>query len=130
MIGDKLISIEQRLISISPDKMQSPSALIELGAELAQIIAYTGGEVARLKKAYQVAKMEAYKSAMGKLKAEGKDVAPSLVKDYVNTMVSEQEYRYILAERLNASATHTLDFCRSCLSMLKQEMATIQNYNS
>jgi hypothetical protein len=130
MIGDKLQKIESWLLEIKPESMQSITQLIELGAQLSQYIAFTGGEVARLKGAYLVAKKAAYHSAMNKLKEEGKEVAPSLVKDYVGTMVGEKEERWLLADRLNAAMTHQLDFVRTCISALKTEMQTINNYNN
>lgn len=125
-----LQEIENWLQNIQPETMQAITPLIELGAQLSQHIAFTGGEVARLKKTYLVKKKAAYHEAMNKLKAEGKEVAPSLVKDYVGTMVAEQEEQWMLADRLNAAMTHQLDFVRTCISALKTEMQTINNYNN
>lgn len=126
----KLKQIESWLQSIQPETMQSITPLIELGAQLSQYIAYTGSEVARLKKVYLKAKKEAYTFVLNKLRDEGKNVAPSLVKDYVGTLVADEEEEWMLADRLNASMTHQLDFVRTCISALKTEMQTINNYNN
>lgn len=127
---DKIKQIEQELITIAPEQMQSISALMEMGARLSTFIAYTGSETAKAKKALLIAKKQAYFKAMEDLKNKGKEVAPSLVKDFVSTMCAEQEEHYLLCDRMNAAATHTLDFIRSCISALKTEMATINSYNS
>lgn len=126
---DKLKQIEQELINSNPEQIQSISALMELGSRLANHIAFTGSEVAKAKKALLLAKKQAYFKAMEDLKNKGKEVAPSLVKDFVQTMCAEQEERYLLCDRMNATATHTLDFVRTCLSCLKAEMQTINSYN-
>lgn len=125
-----LKEIDNWLQKINPDQMQAITPLIELGAQIAQYIAYTGSEVSKLKRSYQKAKKQAYYTTLERLKKEGKDVAPSLVKDYVGTLVADEEEQLILAERLNAALTHTLDFIRTCISALKTEMQTINNYNN
>lgn len=126
---DKLNQIEQELISANPENVQSISALMDLGGRLATYIAYTGSEVAKAKKALLLAKKAAYFKAMEDLRSKGKEVAPSLVKDFVSTMCADQEERYLLCERMNAATTHTLEFVRTCISALKTEMATINSYN-
>ena len=126
---DKLNQIEKELIEADPETMQSVNSLIELGSRLATYIAYTGSEVAKAKKALLMAKKAAYYKAMEDLRKQGKEVAPSLVKDFVSTMCADQEERYLLCERMNAATTHQLDFIRTCISCLKTEMATINSYN-
>lgn len=126
---DKIKIIEQELAAYAPETMQSISALMEMGARLSTYIAYTGSETAKAKKALLIAKKQAYFKAMEDLRAKGKEVAPSLVKDFVNTMVADQEEHYLLCDRMNAAATHTLDFIRTCISALKTEMQTINSYN-
>jgi hypothetical protein len=117
--------IEEWLINLKPDDMQSISQLIEVGQEAAVYIAYSGGEVARCKRAYLNAKRAAYNTAITKLKEQNKDVPPSLVKDYITTIVAKEEEAFILADRVNASLTHTLDFIRTCISALKAEMQSL-----
>jgi len=126
---DKIQEIEQELINNNPEQLQSISALMDLGGRLSSYIAYTGSEVAKAKKALLMAKKAAYFKAMEELKNKGKEVAPSLVKDFVSTMCANEEERYLLCDRMNASCTHTLEFIRTCISALKTEMATINSYN-
>lgn len=125
----KIYEIEEQLINLDPAKMQSISELMDLGARVGSWIAYSGGEQARAKKALLTAKKQAYKDALAQLKKEGKDVAPSLVKDYVGTLVGDQEEYYLLCDRVNAACTHFLTFCNVCISALKEEMKAI-NYHS
>ena len=127
-----MISVQQidhELISLKPESIQSITMLMELGVKIASWIAFTGQEMANAKKQLLVAKKQAYHAAMADLKKQGKEVAPSLVKDYVSTMCSEQEGYYLLCDRTNAAATHTLTFLNVCLSCLKEEMKAI-NYNN
>lgn len=126
---DKILQIEKELIEASPENIQSISALMELGGRIATYIAFTGSEVAKAKRELLNAKKTAYFKTMEQLKKEGKDVAPSLVKDYVGTMVSNEEERYLLCDRMNAACTHQLTFINVCISALKTEMATISSYN-
>ena len=126
---DKILQIEKELTEASPENIQSISALMELGGRIAGYIAFTGSEVAKAKRELLNAKKAAYFNAMEQLRKQGKDVAPSLVKDYVGTMVAKEEERYLLCDRMNASCTHTLMFLNVCISALKTEMATINSYN-
>jgi ribosomal protein L20 len=126
---DKILEIEQELIEASPENIQSISYLMEIGGRIAGYIAFTGSEVAKAKRVLLNAKKAAYFKTMEQLKKEGKDVAPSLVKDYVGTMVAKEEERYLLCDRMNAACTHQLTFINVCISALKTEMQTINFHN-
>lgn len=122
--------IEQELLNLETSRMQSISELMDLGKKVASWMAYTGGEMARAKKAYLQSKKQAYKDALDKLRSEGKEVAPSLVKDYVGTLVSDQEEYYLLCDRINAACTHYLTHINVCLSCLKEELKAITYGNA
>lgn len=124
-----VLEIEKQLQGLNAASVQSIPLLMEMGTRIAGWIAFTGQAQAEAKRALLLAKKTAYHEAMKQLKEQGKEVAPSLVKDYVSTMCADQEANYILCDRVNAACTHTLTFINVCLSCLKEEMKAI-NYQT
>lgn len=121
--------IDKQLINMDASSVQSIPLLMEMGTRIAGWIAFTGQAQAEAKRMLLLAKKQAYHDAMKQLKEQGKEVAPSLVKDFVSTMCADQEAHYILCDRVNAACTHTLVFINVCLSVLKEEMKAI-NYQT
>lgn len=121
--------IENELTKLDPSKIQSIPMLMDIGIKVSGWIAFTGQAQANAKRDLLLAKKKAYHEAMKELKDKGKEVAPSLVKDYVSTLCADQEAHYILCDRTNAACTHTLTFINVCLSCLKEELKAL-NYGT
>ncbi len=51
-----------------------------------------------------------------------KSLPPSVMLKAIDSECSDELYRFELADRLNASITHSLEYMRSLISLYKQEM--------
>lgn len=106
------------------ENVQSISNLIEDVGTLVKAMAFVNNQMAIAKKELNDAKERAY---MKVLLSKNMFTSPSLVKDYANTLCSEEQYNYDLAERCSRTITHTIDALRTCISALKVE-AQYSNY--
>ena len=52
----------------------------------------------------------------------GQGYSPSILKDLINSETKYQNYMVNWLDRVNRTCTHQIDWCRSALSMLKEEM--------
>jgi len=100
--------------------------LMEYGFQLQQWMAFSGSQVAECKEAVHKARRQAMVNLVASLKANGASLSPSLQKDYVNDLCGKEIMLYELAGRVNATCTHSLDFIRTCISLLKAEMQQTQ----
>lgn len=105
------------------EQVQSISLLIDWGFKLQQWMAFAGSQQAACKRALHDARRQAMVNLVASLKANGAEMAISLQKQYVDDLCAEQNYNYELAQRCNRACVHGLDFIRTCISTLKQELA-------
>lgn len=128
VLFDEILSIEGELETIDQDAIRSQNItyLMEFGIKLSAWIAFSGNQMAIAKKLWNDAKRKAYMDVRASMKAVGDNYGPMLFKDFVSAKCSSEEFAYDTCERVNRSATHTLDFIRTCLSTLKTEMITTQ----
>lgn len=103
------------------EKIQSITLLIEDVGTLVKVMAFVNNQMAIAKKELNEAKTREYQNVMASLEAQGKNGAPSLVKDYVNSKCSTQMYHYDLCERCSRTIVHTIEALRTCISALKTE---------
>ena len=66
-------------------------------------------------------KKQAYLTLSASSAAQEKYFAPSLARDYVNSLCHETAYIFDLSERLSRLITHTIDAMRTIISSLKLE---------
>ncbi len=66
-------------------------------------------------------KKQAYLTLSVSSAAQEKYFAPSLARDYVNSLCHETAYIFDLSERLSRLITHTIDAMRTIISSLKLE---------
>jgi ABC-type taurine transport system substrate-binding protein len=111
------------------ENIQSISVLIEDVGTLVKAMAFVNNQMAVAKKELNEAKTKAYTQVMGSLEAQGKNGAPSLVKDYINSKCSQEMYNYDVCERCSRTIVHTIDALRTCISALKVEMS-YSNYSN
>lgn len=102
--------------------VQSLNLLMDWGFKLGQWMAFAGSQQASCKKALHDARRQAMVNLVASLKANGAVLAPSLQKDYVNDLCSQENYQYELAERCSRACVHSMDLVRTCLSTLRMEM--------
>lgn len=89
------------------------------GNDIAVFIARSGKLLADAKFHQDTAK----KAAIHAFSKHG--YSPSVLKDLVNADAKNENYAVNWLERLNRSATHQHEWCRSVLSKLKQEMSML-----
>lgn len=102
--------------------VQSLNLLMDWGFKLQQWMAFSGSQQAVAKKLLHEARRKAMVTLIASLKANGADLAPSLQKEYVNDVCSQENYQYELAERCNRCCVHAQDLVRTCLSTLRTEL--------
>lgn len=103
------------------ERIQSITVLIEDVGTLVKAMAFVNNQMAIAKKLLNEAKTKEYQNVMASLEAQGKNGAPSLVKDYINSKCSKEMYAYDLCERCSRTIVHTIDALRTCISALKVE---------
>lgn len=118
----QLQAILDTIEGTSFDQVQSINLLIDWGFKLQQWMAFAGGQQAESKKFLHDARRQAMVNLVASLQANGATLAPSLQKEYVNDLCAVENYNYELAERCNRSCVHSLDFIRTCISVLKEEL--------
>jgi hypothetical protein len=106
---------------------QSIPWLIDQAGTLCQSLAFVNEQMAVAKERLNKAKVAAYHK-MVQLYGSQKYFSPSLAKDYVGGLCSEEQYAYDLCERASRTIVHTLDTLRTCISALKEEIKVL-NYN-
>jgi|AraplaDrversion2_2_1032049.scaffolds.fasta_scaffold18364_2 hypothetical protein len=127
----RVMAIHTEVEGLNADRIQSSEVVIEIGLRLAAYLPYTGQQMALAKKIMNQKRKEAYDQLVFTQRSLNQPVYPSTMKDYVNAQCCEEMYNYDLCERANRSIVHALDFLRSVLSTLKEEMkiSQYQNFN-
>ena len=92
---------------------------------LVSSLPWVNGQMVQAKRELLVAKEKAYREYIEK---EQNGLTASIIKDYIASKLSEQQYAYDLAERLSRTFFHIAEWTRSQLSALKEEMK-INNYS-
>lgn len=104
--------------------VSSPSLLMDYGFKLQQWMAFSGSQMAELKKALQDRRRQVSVNLVASLTAN-KAQMPSATfqKDYVNDLCAQENADYELAQRCNSACIHAMDLVRTCISLLKTELS-------
>lgn len=119
----QLQAILDTIEAMSYDQVQSINLLMDWGFKLQQWMAFAGSQQAIAKRLLHVARRQAMVNLVASLKANGAEMAISLQRQYVDDLCAEENYNYELAQRVSRACTHALDFIRTCISLLKTELA-------
>ncbi len=98
-----------------------PDAIFERGNQLAAYISLTGKMKADAKYHLSEAKRTGIFSNIEHLSKEA-GMSATAQKELINSLVAAPERLYDWCERLNRTATHQLEWCRSMLSYIKEEI--------
>jgi hypothetical protein len=125
----ELTRIESELQSDTIESISDTVSWMDFAKRLVQYNAYAGECMAIFKRELLDKKATAYETFVFNVMAREKYewLPASVIKDYINSKCAEQEYNYLLAERVCRACVHAIDVARSCISTLKEEMRTI-NY--
>lgn len=99
-----------------------------IGAML-KTFAFINTQVAVAKMELDEAKKSAYQTMMLSGKKNGLELSPMLTKDYVASVISEQQYNWSICDRARSTCDTTIEALRSLLSALKEELKTM-NYQT
>ena len=107
---------------------EQPEEVVERGNDLAVYIARTGKMLADAKHFQDQRKKD---SIMIQLKEIGKGtkIPASTLNDLITASCKEENYLVTWIDRLNRSATHQMDWCRTLVSKSKEEMRLSQGMN-
>jgi hypothetical protein len=103
-------------------EIQSIDLLVVKLDMLSSTIAWSSEQMAIAKVFYKKAKVAAYHRLELSTKAQNKHFSPSLAKDYVDALCTNEEYCYDLAERLTRTCTHISENLRTSISALKETL--------
>ena len=123
----KAIQSELETMDVYITSQQNVSALIDLGGKLASWIAFTGEQQSNAKRAWRKEVARCYDNYVFSKMAFGMKVTPSMANKYAEAKSGEYEADYEMVERTHRSCVHILDFLRTCISALKQEMSTFNS---
>jgi hypothetical protein len=79
------------------------------------------------KKQLNKKKTQVYNNLLLSNAANKEFFSPSVIKDYVNARLEQEEYNYDISERCSRTVLHTIEALRTCISALKEE-AKVSNY--
>lgn len=94
---------------------------IERGNKLSSYIARTGKLYADAKNNLNVKMNSEIMETLRKIARDTPMATSTTINKLVNSLCAEEQYLVDLAERLNKSATHSLDWLRSIVSKAKQD---------
>jgi len=109
-------------------KVQNINTLIERMNMLCNALPFINNQMAIAKKKLNEAKVKAYHRVIASHKAMDEKISPMLAKDYVNSLCSNEQYAYDIAERCSRTLVHLIDALRTCISALKTERETSNYY--
>lgn len=114
-------------VAESYTQAQSVGWYINQIGEMCKTFAFINVQVAVAKIELDQAKKGAYEMMMLSAKKTGLDLSPMLAKDYIGSVISEQQYNWTICDRARSTCDTTIEALRSLLSALKEELKTM-NY--
>lgn len=103
---------------------QSISWLIDQVGLLCKYLAFVNNQMAVAKKQLNKKKTQVYNNLLLSNAANKEFFSPSVIKDYVNAKLEQEEYNYDVTERCSRTILHTIEALRTCISALKEEAKT------
>jgi hypothetical protein len=121
-VTDELQAIMNGIQGVTPNDLQTIDQCAEYATKLSGWLAYANEQMAHAARALNIAKRDAYARLQQDFNEKGITLSPSLAKDYIKSMCSQQGFVFDMAERCSRTVVHTLDALRSILSAKKEEM--------
>jgi hypothetical protein len=105
-----------------------PNSIVEYGNKVSSIISRTGKMVADSKWHFKNSSREEVLTIINEYC--GKNVAKEVQKLLADTVLKDIQYIVDWADRVNRTATHKLEWCRTVVSKLKEEMKYVSGVNN
>ena len=105
-----------------------PNSIIEYGNKVSSIISRTGKMVADSKWHFKNSSRDEVLNLINEYC--GKYVAKEVQKLLADTVLKDIQYVADWADRINRTATHQLEWCRTVVSKLKEEMKYVSGINN
>ncbi len=129
-VESALIWLQSEFDSTGEFQIQNTQSLIERLNLLCNALPFINSQMALAKKKLNEAKVKAYHKLITSSTANEQYFAPSLAKDYVSALCSEEQYIYDNAERCSRTIVHLIDALRTCISALKEETRAMSYSNN
>src|ERR1044072_2387018 len=97
---------------------QSIPWLIDQVGLLCKYMAFVNNQMAVAKKQFNKKKTQVYNNLLLSNSANKEFFSPSVIKDYVNAKLEQEEYHYDITERCSRTVLHTIEALRTCISAL------------
>lgn len=120
-IKKELIQYLEKIQTFDKDSAQDGEVLHAYLIELTNIMGRANYLMAEYQRKFREEKRAAYLKLTASSHAQNQYFAPSLAKDYIDSVCSETGYLYDLAERTSRLTTHVIDAIRTIISSLKSE---------
>ena len=104
--------------------------VIQKGNELAVIISKTGKMLTDAKRDLNEKMQSEVMDALRKIANETPFATSRTVNALIDSLCREERFMVDWIERINKSATHTLEYCRTLISLAKQEKYSTRNFNT
>ena len=105
-------------------------SIILRGNELAVIISRSGYMVADAKRTLNAKMQSEVFESLKQIAKETPYASARTVNALIDSLCREERFVYDWAERINKSATHTLEYCRTLISLAKQERYSTRTINT
>ncbi len=129
-VESALVWLQSEFDSTGEFQVQNTQSLIERLNLLCNALPFINSQMALAKKKLNESKVKAYHKLITSSTANEQYFAPSLAKDYVSALVSEEQYIYDNAERCSRTIIHLIDSLRTCISALKEETRAMSYSNN
>jgi len=120
-ITEEITGYMKKVEEFSKDMADDGHALTAYMVELTNVMARVNFVMADEHRKLRELKKKAYLTLNASSIAQKVNYAPSLAKDYIDNVCSEQAFTYELAERCSRLCVHTIDALRTIISSLKAE---------
>lgn len=127
IIRDELEQYQQFLEEHISEEVE---LIVTRGNELAVIISRTGYMMAEAKNVLNEKMRDEVMLSLREIARDTPFATSKTVNALIDTLCREERFIYDWCERINKSATHTLEYCRTLISLAKQEKYSTRQFNT
>lgn len=127
IIRDELEQYQQFLEEHISEEIE---LIVTRGNELAVIISRSGYMMAEAKNVLNEKMRDEVMLSLREIARDTPFATSKTVNALIDTLCREERFIYDWCERINKSATHTLEYCRTLISLAKQEKYSTRQFNT
>lgn len=121
-MNDAKVELETIQIFLEQPVSEELSLVVERGNELMIIIARSGYMMAEAKKTLNERMQSEVFESLKQIAKETPFATSRTVNALIDSLCREERFIYDWCERINKTATHQIEYCRTLISLAKQEL--------